>query len=116
MATDNINRTDQELGWRGISTDIRQHPTPNQLDEIRRANPPARIETAVRPQGDETAALAYAAGCSEKLAARVVALERAMENPILLRTVTDLVEGYGNLVNDIAELRQAIAALQPKKK
>jgi len=120
MSIDNNNRTDEspqdpQFGWRGVDTDLRNRPSPNQLDQLRRNQRP-RIETAIANQQSESAALAYDAGISEKLAARIVALERAMENPTLLRTVTELCESYGSLVTEVAELRQAIAALQAKKK
>ena|ERR1700674_1045723 len=119
MSNDN-NRTDQspsdpQYGWRGVNTDMRARPTPNRLDEMRRCIP-GHVETAVRPQADETAALSYSAGISLELARRIVALERALEHPLLLSTVTDLVNGYGELTVQLAELRQAIAALQAKKK
>jgi hypothetical protein len=107
--------SDPQYGWRGQDTDLRNRPSPNQLDELRRNQRP-RIEKAVANPRNETAALAYDAGISEKLAARIIALEKAMENPLLLQTVTELANGYGELTVQIAELRQAIAALQAKKK
>lgn len=136
MATDN-NRTDQspsdpQYGWRGVSTDLRNRPTPNRLDEMRRCIPaeptvPADtkierdslgglMETAVEVPRTEVAALSYSLGIHQELARRIIFLERAMENPTLLRTVTDLVNAYGELTVQLAELRQTISTLQAKKK
>jgi hypothetical protein len=67
--------------WNGVNTDIRNRPTSAQCDEARRtaqahnASLTGTVETAVRPTGDEVAMLAYGAGISRILAARVVALE-----------------------------------------
>jgi hypothetical protein len=74
------------------------------------------VEKAVDQPHDDVAALAYDAGIGRNLAARIVALERAMENPLLLGTVTDLANAYGELVREVADLRESIAALQLKKK
>jgi hypothetical protein len=72
---------DPSFRWRGPSTDLRDRPTPEQCDEIRRtakahnAGLTGAVETAVMPARDEVAMLAYGAGVSRILAARVVALE-----------------------------------------
>jgi hypothetical protein len=128
--------SDPQYGWRGVDTDIRNRPSANRLDEMRRCVPAeptvpgdtkitrnslgGLMETAVQVRKNEVAALCYNAGISEVLARRIVALEHAMENPLLLQTVTELAEAHANLVTnlagELAELRQAIAALQAKKK
>jgi hypothetical protein len=105
---------DANFRWEGQNTSLSARPTPNQLDELRRNQRP-RIETAIAHQKSEVAMLAYDAGISEKLAARIVALEKAMENN-QLSIVTDLLNCYGALQIEVAELRQAIASLQAKKK
>src|SRR5712671_1504123 len=88
--------TDPAFRWEGVSTDIRNRPTPNELDKIRAKGAPAEpslpaetrlavnsfgglMETALEAPRSEVAALAYHAGISAVLAARVVALEKAVE-------------------------------------
>jgi hypothetical protein len=56
---------DPQWRWRGVNTDIRNRPTPEQCDEIRRtaqshnANLTGVVETAVARPADEIAVLTY---------------------------------------------------------
>ena len=85
--------TDPSFRWAGVNTDIRNRPTPNELDKIRAkgtlAEPTPAVETrivvnslgglmetAVEVPHTEVAALAYTAGISAVLARRVVSAER----------------------------------------
>jgi hypothetical protein len=117
MATDNRDRTehspsDPQWRWRGPRIDYDR--SGEGAEARRRAQRPAAVETAVVNQKNEAAAIAYACGISgiEPLAARVIALERAMQNPLLLKSVTDLGEAYGALAIRLAEAETQIILLE----
>jgi hypothetical protein len=94
---------DEMYGWKGVDTTLNHRRVPKTFAELQAAAR-ARVETAVAPVRTQVAMLAYECGIDERLAARVIALERAMENPTLLKTVTELCESYGDLVCRLAEM------------